>query len=249
MKTVTSHSFNTQYKNNAKLFDTEYKEVCGIKFHDFSYASYDERTGKGIAQPVAGSIMNVVGKKYVTGALDALNSNDANVKKEFDQMNKLLSMMWVNWNGAEIEKGNWSNGSNVIISTTPEFLLIFNNVVSTVYEKVVVENNISNRIVRSKVKVVNINSNITNPTPGDNNFNNYEIWDVIYKNTSSSAEYEITFKNGAQIASSEISGGAVMKIPTGSEDLVVVVPPNGYGEINYLRLDDGNTKTVWVRGV
>ena len=32
-------------------------------------------------------------------------------------------------------------------------------------------------------------------------------------------------------------------------DLVVIVPPNGYGEINYLRLDEGNTKTVWVRGV
>jgi len=249
MNTIINHSFDNQYKNNAKLFDTDYKEICGIKFHDFSYASYDEKTGKGIAQPVAGSIMNVVGKRYITNALEALNSQDADVKKGFDQMNKLLSMMWINWNGAEIEKGNWATGANAIISTTPEFLLIFNNVVSTVYEKVVVENNISNRITRSKVKVVNINSNISNPTPGDSSFENYEIWDVIYKNTSSTNEYEITFTNGAQIATTEISGGAVMKVPTGSENLVVVVPPNGYGEINYLRLDEGNAKTVWVRGV
>ena len=244
INTIVSHEFTQQYHNNAQLYNESPKSIGVISFHDFSYAGYDERTGKGDAKPVAGTIMTIVSKRYITAALDALNSPDPEVKKGFDQMNKLMSMMWINWNGAEITHGNWATGGSTIISTTPEFLLLFDNVVTAGYEYYK-ETNIANRIVRSKSKVVNINSNVSNLTPGDPTFGDHEVWDIIYENTDQNNEYTITYVNNTTISSNELSGNVKFKVPGGSENLVIVVPPGGYGEVSFLRIGSN----IYVRGV
>lgn len=96
--------------------------IEGVKFTDFS--AYPGKSGK----PAYGNI------KYSLAPISELNINKALRLNKLDEMNHIMSMLFINWNGAEIKNGNLENGNTKVISTTPEFLSIFQNLCIKVYE-------------------------------------------------------------------------------------------------------------------
>ena len=127
MNTITSHVFKQGWNNNSGYFGGNGVTIKGVKFTDFSYTSQRARS-------VNYSIMNLVNNNTLITALSG---------GQLDVCNKMLSMMWINWNGAIIKKGNFATGEDVVISDTPEFLAIFNNISEAVYENIIVEQNIT----------------------------------------------------------------------------------------------------------
>lgn len=182
--------------------------------------------------------------------------------KNIDNLNKIISAMFLNWNGALIKYGNFNTGENVIISTTPEFLAIFNNITSTLYDKVVKYLNITNRIKRQKFITSILPSNITGSNPleitnivnyvNTNHLDNdYEILNVLYINNDS-YEKLITIANNIQ--QNDTNNSYISKVPDG-EKLKIMVRPGGFGELSLMRLPNGTASNgkplsvIYFRGV
>lgn len=104
-----THSGNYNYNNNHNLASYEFNNVT---FTDFS--SYRKQGWEAVSRSVA----NVGTPNALDRALETA---------DLDRINHVMSMIMVNWNGAKIKHGNIDNGNWKIISSTPEFLEIFQN--------------------------------------------------------------------------------------------------------------------------
>ena len=127
---ITSHVFSNNYNNNSGMFGGQGVTINGVKFTDFSFAA---KTTQGV--------YNSLSNQTVPSTLMRLMQANS-----LDSMNKLLSMMFINWNGAIINNGNFATGEDITISTTPEFLAIFNNIATVTYENIYLESNQRNSI-------------------------------------------------------------------------------------------------------
>lgn len=258
---VKQHIFSNGYLNNFELIqnknnndiESNYIQFRNVKFHDISW--FVNVSGEPHMGALYGTFMpsldkNVMNsnpsKAAVEGGLRAYANNSANI----DHMNKILSMMYINWNGAEIEHGDFETGDNYIISTTPEFLSIFNNVSSLLYNNVVKYIQINNRIKRQKITYMNV-SGVSNGSTEittanafsssiGNKLKDYEVVNIIYINTSNN-QVLISIVNGDSVPG---ISGATFKVPNG-EAIYVMVAPNGFGEISYLRRDN----IIYARGL
>ncbi len=231
-----SHVYANNYKNNSNYFDGEGVIINGIKFNDFSFYA-----GRNVG-PVYGSILSPTGEQRVPpsilGIQNAIQAY-ANGTGNIDHLNKITPMMYVNWNGAEITRGDFESGETYEISTTPEFLSIFNNVTSILYERVAKYLKIDNRIKRNKVKKVTIN-NDTTLTSISETLNDYEVLNIIYDNTENK-EILITVNHNVNATD---NSGCNFIVPNGSA-LYVMIQPYGFGEISFMRR---GTK-IYVRGM
>lgn len=223
MNTITSHVFKSGYNNNTGFFGGNGVTINGVKFTDFSYA------GSKTAKSVNYSIMNLVNNNTLITNLSA---------GTLDTCNKMLSMMWINWNGAIIKKGNFGNGEDVVISDTPEFLAIFNNISEAVYEHIVVEETIADKVGLMRYKVESSSVDLTINSSGVSLKDNESIIRVI-NNTGNSA-ISVSITNGA---TDSMNSGCTFKIPNPA-GLTISIPKNGFGEISLIR--KGNY--IYARG-
>ena len=221
---ITSHVFSNNYNNNSGMFGGQGVTINGVKFTDFSFAA---KTTQGV--------YNSLSNQTVPSTLMRLMQANS-----LDSMNKLLSMMFINWNGAIIKNGNFTTGEDITISTTPEFLAIFNNIATVTYENVYLESKIQNRVGLNVLitKTVNINTPIS--IVGYPSIKENEVVDVIYENTSSS-NIVISITNNSNVG--DVTG-CKFRVPN-PLGLSISVPGNGYAEISFLRI--GNT--IFARGV
>lgn len=244
MNTIVSHVFKQGYNNNAGYFATNTNtdksaemngvvlgrgiKIKGVSFVDFSYSNQKP------SRAVNYSIMNLI---HNNSLVNALNNGT------LDVCNKMISMMWINWNGAIIKKGNFANGEDVIVSDTPEFLAIFNNISEAVYDNIIVEQNITDKIGLFLFNAIQQSSSVvinsTNRAIKDN-----ENMTLIIENTGN-APITITVNNNASVADLDnVMTNCVFKVPNPA-GLSISIPVGGYGELNFLR--KGNF--IYTRGV
>ena len=211
------------------------KEINGIVYTDIS-----THLGKTL-----GGYNNAYANMSETSFRRLLNGGDS-WNHPLDLCNKGLGILFINWNGAIIEKGNLENGNDKIISDSSEFLSIFNKLCTLVYDNIVVEKSYANRINRSYVTTIetSIDINYAYNVPNTPALGDKEIWDIIYINTNTTDEVTITIpQNSTHSNNNSIPEGCTLKVPDG-EMLTVVIPVGGYIELNYLRI--GNN--IYVRG-
>ena len=224
---ITSHVFSTTYNNNSGMFNGQGITVNGVKFTDFSYIN-----GKN-PQGVYNSLSNQTAYINVVRALQ---------DNRLDSLNKMLGIVFINWNGAVIKNGNFVTGEDITISTSPEFLAIFNNIATVTYENVYLESKITNRVPLTVLITQSLNRTPDYPIKviGYGNIKEKEVVDVIYENTSSST-ISISIVNNSNVEDVE---GCKFRVPN-PLGLTINIPGNGYAEISFLRI--GNT--IFARGV
>jgi hypothetical protein len=258
---VKQHIFSAGYLNNFELIqnkdndkiEANYLQIKNVRFHDISW--FVNITGEAHIGSLYGTLMPSLNKTVMNSnpsaaALQGELRAYANSSKNIDHMNKILSMMYMNWNGAEIEHGDFETGNNYIISSTPEFLYIFNRITELLYNNVTKYHQINNRIRRQKITYVNVagnaagtnNSNTSAAFPSSvgSKLNDYEILNIVYVNTSA-YEHLISIPQNDSVPG---ISGATFKTPDGV-GVYVMVSPNGFGEISFLRRDN----IVYVRGL
>ena len=231
-----SHTYPSNYKNNSNWFNGTGVIINGVKFNDFSFFN-----GRPLA-PVKGALYSPTGEERTpptTPNIQNVLQKYANGTGSIDHMNKITSMMEVNWNGAEITRGDFNSGETYEISTTPEFLSIFNNITSLLYTNVTKYLLINNRIKCNKVKKITISSN-TPVTEIGETLNDYEVLNIIYDNTENK-EILITINHNVNVTD---NSGCKFIVPNGSA-LYVMIQPYGFGEISFMRR---GTK-IYTRGM
>lgn len=232
MNDVVSHIFQPDFNNNTGFFNGQGITIGGVKFTDFSYAN-------GSCHGLSISLSNIGTPRQVKNGLTAAaNGNDS----ALDKMNKPIGMLFVNWNGAVIKNGNFTSGDDIVISDTPEFLAIFNNISSVVYEHVYKESLIENRIPLT----VLVTQNVSGSTPivikkVGYGLNEKEVADVIYINTGNTS-VTLTITNNESV---QDNSGCKFKIPNPVIGFTITIPQNGYGEISFVRMGT----TIYARGI
>ena len=240
-----SHTYSSNYKNNSNWFNGKGVIISGVKFNDFSF--FNDRP----LAPVKGALYSPTGEERIqptTPNIQNVLQKYANGTGSIDHMNKITSMMFINWNGAEITRGDFDSGETYEISTTPEFLSIFNNVTTILYENVAKYLKIDNRIKRQIVDHITTARNMTlgpNEPVGDNimhwdDIEEYTINNLIISNTTNN-EILITVNQGTLTT---LSNTLEFKTPSGS-GLYVMIRPYGFGEISFMRK---GTK-IYARGM
>lgn len=212
------------------------KEINGVVYTDIS-----THLGKGL-----GGYTNAFTNLSEVSFRRLITNGDSSWDRPLDMCNKGLGILFINWNGAIIEKGNLETGADKVISDSSEFLSIFNKLCTLVYNNIVVENSYTNKLNRSYVTTVNIATDVNHAyhVPNQPVLGDREIWDIIYINTNTTDEVTITIpQDSSHSDNNAIPEGCTLKVPDG-EMLTVVIPVGGYAELNYLRI--GNN--IYVRG-
>lgn len=230
MNNIVSHVYANDYNNNTKFFNGEGITINGVKFTDFSYSQH-------ACHGLSVSVSNISTPSQLKRALTAASTTDPST---LDKVNKPLGMLFINWNGALITNGNFNTGENVIISDTPEFLAIFNNITSVVYEHVYQESLIENRVPLTVLIENNVSGQTAVKSVGYT-LKEKEVADVIYKNTSNNS-VEITIANNDNV---QDNSGCKFKIPNPAIGFTLNVAPNGYGEISFVRIGT----SIYARGI
>jgi hypothetical protein len=233
---MKSHIFyNNNYNNNTGFFHENGVVIKGVRFHDFSYMYKDVKA-------VNGPIISTLSEAAVTptsAQIQQALTDYANGRSNIDHMNKIYSMMWTNWNGAEITKGDFATGENYLISDTPEFLSIFNAISTAVYDEIIYKNTFIDRIKRQKAITKTVNATAAVTSVGKV-IDNKEIINVIYVNSTAN-EVFLTIENNITVTDNNT---CKFKVPNGTQ-LAITVQPYGFGEISYLRYDN----TIYARGI
>lgn len=213
-------------------------EIKGVKFHDFSYMYGD----KGV-KAVNGALIAPLNNQGVTPSnaqIQTALTNYANGTDNIDHLNKLFSMVYTNWNGAEIVHGDFATGNNYIISTTPEFLSIFNSISEKVYDEIIVKTLYIERIIRQKAITQSINATTNITGLSGIVINDKEIVNIMYLNSTAN-EIFITINNNITLSNLNT---CKFKVPDGNQ-LAITIQPYGFGEISYMRIGT----TIYARGI
>lgn len=219
----------TGYDNNSKF--PSFK-IDGVNFTDFSYEGSGYEQGFFTFVP-----LNSAG-----------NMQRAILNNELDAINHLYSMLFINWNGAEIENGNLENGNTKVISSTPEFLSIFQNLCKKVYNnlkklKTIIKGdyrNNQNKSVEDVNDVVDVLSNLCS------DFDTY-----VYKGKTKSGaiknSYAITAPCGQNLISTTNSNSLMpfIKVENG-ETIIDIKDGEIYDVIFYNSSNDDTNKPSYT---
>lgn len=207
--------------------------VEGVNFTDFSFVG-----DKGYQQ----ALKTLTPLKTERSIKSAIKTN------QLDLLNHLYSMIFINWNGAEIKNGNLENGNTKVISSTPEFLSIFQNLCIKVYNnlkklKTIVKGdyrNNKNKSVEDVNDVVDVLSNLCS------DFDTY-----VYKGKTKSGaiknSYALTAPCGQNLISTTNSNSLMpfIKIENG-ETIIDIGDGDIYDVIFYNSSNDDTNKPSYT---
>ena len=211
MAEIERPTHKAMYENNQGLSPIT---LNGIEFTDFSTFS------KLPWQYVAKSQTNAQTPGELKRKLAAAPRNG------LDDINHFLDMLQVNWNGATIEKANIENGNTKIISSTPEFLAVFQSLCIKIYDNLV---KLNKTLSNGKV---DLNNKLTT---GGQTYDTLpqlaDLLNIIAGYVYSELEKDKTLSNGKVSNGKLTTGGTTIKNVNDLSSIVNVIAGYVYSEL------------------